>query len=96
MADALRVIPEVLSHVGTQLADHGDRLLAVHQLCLAQIEDAQAGWIGASAGALSALLDGWARAGSAHLDRFGRHSAGMQLAAAGFTELDQHNAAALR
>ncbi|MCV6963309.1 hypothetical protein BST27_25950 [Mycobacterium intermedium] len=92
----MRVIPEVLNRVGAQLADHGDHLLAVQQACRGQIEDAHGGWVGASAGALSALLDGWARASSAHLDCFGHHAAGMQLAAAAFTELDQRTAGALR
>lgn len=96
MAAELHVIPEVLSHVGTQLAGHGDELLALQQICRGQVEDARAGWIGSSASALSALLDGWASASDAHLLRFTRHSAGVHLAAAGFSELEQHNATALR
>lgn len=96
MAEELCAIPEVLRQIGTQLADHGDSLLALQQFCRGQIADAQAGWIGSSASALSALIDGWASASSAHLLGFTHQSAGMHLAAAEFNVLDQRNADALR
>ncbi|MCV6987120.1 hypothetical protein H7H78_17390 [Mycobacterium shinjukuense] len=91
----MRAIPEVLSQVGYELADHGESLLTSHHFCLGAAEGAQSGWVGSSAGALSGLLDSWAEASTAHADRFGDHSYGMYLAAVGFAEMEERNAAAL-
>ncbi|MEB3980272.1 hypothetical protein OQ968_03230 [Mycobacterium sp. 663a-19] len=95
MAEELRAQPDVLSHVGTQLANHGETLLAVQQACLGAAADAQSGWVGSSAGALSGLLDGWETAGTTHIGRFGEHSCGMHFAAVELTEMEQRTAAAL-
>jgi uncharacterized protein YukE len=95
MADELRAQPDVLSHVGTQLANHGETLLAVQRACHGAAEDAQSGWVGSSAGALSGLLDRWETASTTHIGRFGEHSCGMHFAAVEFTEMEQRNAAAL-
>lgn len=91
----LRAIPEVLSQVGYQQADHGESLLTSHHCCLGAAEGARPGWVGSSAGALSGLLDSWAEASTAHAARIGDHSYGMHLAAVGFAEMEEHNAAAL-
>lgn len=37
----------------------------------------------------------WAEASTAHAARIGDHSYGMHLAAVGFAEMEEHNAAAL-
>ncbi|WP_202582173.1 hypothetical protein [Mycobacterium tuberculosis] len=91
----LRAIPEVLSQVGYQQADHGESLLTSHHCCLGAAEGARPGWVGSSAGALSGLLDSWAEASTAHAARIGDHAYGMHLAAVGFAEMEEHNAAAL-
>src|SRR5450755_1638797 len=92
MAEELRASPDVLWQVGTQLANHGETLLALQRSCHGQADGAQAGWVGSSAGALSGLLDTWATASAAHLGRFGEHSGGMHFTAAESTEMEQHNA----
>jgi uncharacterized protein YukE len=92
MAEELRAIPDVLSHMGNQLANHGETLLALQQSCHGQADGAQAGWVGSSAGALSELLDSWATASTAQLRRFGEHSGGMHVAAVEFTEMELRNA----
>lgn len=95
MADELRARPDVLSHVGTELANHGEALLAVQRACQGAAEDARSGWVGSSAGALSGLLDRWETASATHIGRFGDHSCGMHFAAVEFTEMEQRTAAAL-
>lgn len=95
MPQQLRAIPDSLSQLGNELANHGESLLALQRSCHAAAEEARPGWIGSSAQALSGLLDRWAAASTSHIGRFGAHSCGMQYAAAGFSEMEQHNAAAL-
>ncbi|ETW26195.1 hypothetical protein [Mycobacterium gastri] len=95
MMETLRVVPEVLTRVGYALANHGESLLVLHQSCHGAAEGARSGWVGSSAGALSGLLGSWETVSATHADRFGEHSCGMHLAAVGFAEMDQSNAAAL-
>jgi hypothetical protein len=95
MAEELRVIPDALSHVGNELANHGESLLALQQSCHGAAEGARSGWVGSSAGALTALLDRWATASNTHIGRFGEHSCGMHFAAVEFTEMEWHNATAV-
>jgi uncharacterized protein YukE len=95
MAEELRVIPDVLSHVGNELANHAESLLALQRSCHGAAEGAQSGWVGSSAGALAALLDQWATASTTHVGRFDAHSCGMHFAAVEFTEMERRNAAAL-
>ncbi len=93
MAEELRVAPHVLAQVGTALADHGQALLDLQQACHTDADGAQPGWVGASAGALSGLLDGWTASSADHLGRIDQHAAGMHCAAAGFAELEHAGAA---
>ena len=95
MAEELRAIPNVLSHVGNELANHGQSLLALQQSCHSEVEDARSGWVGSSAGALSGLLDRWATASTTHIGRFGEHSCGMHFAAVEFTGMEHRNAEAV-
>jgi hypothetical protein len=95
MAEELRVNPDVLSHVGNELANHGETLLALQQSCHAAAEGAHSGWVGSSAGALSGLLDRWATVSSTHMGRFGDHSCGMHFAAVEFTEMENRGATAV-
>jgi hypothetical protein len=89
MAEELRAIPDALSHVGNELANHGESLLALQQSCHGAAEGARSGWVGSSAGALAALLDRWATASNTHIGRFGQHSCGMHFAAVEFTEVER-------
>lgn len=95
MAAELRANPDVLVQVGTALADHGQALLDLQRACHGDVDGAQPGWVGTSAGALAALLDRWAASSDAHTRRLGEHSVDMHRTAAGFAELEQHNAASL-
>ncbi|WP_081287439.1 hypothetical protein [Mycobacterium asiaticum] len=96
MARELRANPDILSHVGNQLADHGQSLLAVQRLCHDDADGAQRGWVGSSAAELVRLLDRWAAAGASHLESIAEYAGGMRTAAAECAELDQRNAASLR
>jgi hypothetical protein len=96
MAETVRAIPEALYQVGYQLANHGESLLALQHSCHGAAEGAQSGWVGSSAGALSGLLDSWFMASDAHAERIGEHSCGMHLAAVGFAQMEERNAAALQ
>lgn len=96
MAKELRAIPDVLSHLGTELANHGQALLDVQRSCHRDVDSAQQGWVGASAKALSELSDRWAAASAGHLARLSAHADCMRFAAAGFSEMERSNAASLR
>jgi hypothetical protein len=95
MPQQLRAIPDSLSRLGNELADHGEALLALQQSCHSAAEGTQPGWVGLSAQALSGLLDRWALASTTHIGRFGEHSCGMHFAAAGFSQMERGNATAL-
>ncbi len=96
MADKLRVNPTALSAAGNEVANHGEDLLARQQSAHAEAAGAQSGWVGASAGALSNLLDGWQTTSDAHLRRFGKHSCDMHFAAVEFADMDDRNTEAVR
>lgn len=96
MAPELRAIPDVLSHVGTELVSHAQALLGVQRTCHGEVDDAQRGWVGASAAALSDLLHRWALTGAGQLARLSEHAESLRLAAAGFKGMEQSNAASLR
>ncbi|MFW3113345.1 hypothetical protein MHAE_06172 [Mycobacterium haemophilum DSM 44634] len=95
MAEELRAIPDILCYAGNELAEHGDSLLVLQQSCRREAENAQPGWVGSSAAALSGLLDRWAIASTNHIGRFSEHAGGMYVAATGFTASEQRNATAL-
>ena len=95
MAEELRASPDALSHVGNELANHGETLLAIQQSCHGAAEAAQSGWVGSSAGALSGLLDRWSTVSSTHMGRFGDHSCGMHFAAVEFAEMERRDATAV-
>lgn len=92
MADEFSANPDLLSHVGNELADHAQTLQVLQQTCHRDADAAQVGWVGASAGALSVLLDRWSTASAGHETRLGQHSRGLRSAAARLMEMEQHNA----
>lgn len=96
MANKLRVNPTALSAAGNDVANHGENLLSSQQSCHGEATGAQPGWVGASASALSNLLDGWQVISDAHLRRFGAHSCEMHFAAAEFADMEARNAEAVR
>lgn len=96
MAEELRAVPDLLSELGIALSDHGRSLLVLHQSFRSDVDDAQPGWVGSSAGELPGLLERWSAASTSHARRVDEHSSGMHLAAAELAEMDQHNATALR
>jgi len=95
MAGELRVVPDALSRVGHEMADHGKSLGALQRACRGEVQQAQQGWVGSSSGALSELLDSWSRTSTAHVGRFGTHADEIHSAAAAFAYLEQRNAMAL-
>lgn len=91
VADKLWVNPETLSKAANDVADHGESMLAAHQSSHGQAAEAQSGWVGSSAGALSGMLDSWETTTTAHLSRIGEQSCGMHFAAADFAFNEQQN-----
>ena len=96
MAEELRAIPNVLLHVGNQLADHGESLLDLQRACHRDAGDARPGWVGSSAGELSGLLERWATVSAGQSSRLGAHSSGMRMSAVELAELERSNALSLR
>lgn len=95
MADELRVDPETLRLAGNEIAGHGETLYALQRSCHDEIQDAQPGWVGFSAGALSELLDNWSTVGADHIRRVGGHACDMHFTAAEFSYMTQRSSAAL-
>ncbi|TDK90256.1 hypothetical protein EUA02_23750 [Mycobacterium paragordonae] len=96
VASELRAIPDVLSYVGTELANQARTLRGVQRACDRDVDGAQPGWVGTSGAALAELLNRWAAAGAGHLARLNDHADGIRFAAAGLGEMEQGNAASLR
>jgi hypothetical protein len=92
----LRAIPDLLFHASGQLADHGQSLIDLQTSCHRDADDARPGWVGSSATALSGLLDRWAAATAGAYARFGEQAGSLRTAAAGFSAMERHHAAALR
>lgn len=95
MADQLRVDPEALRLAGNEIAGHGAALHALQRSCHDEAQDVHPGWVGFSAGALSALLDNWSTVHTDHVARIGGHSCAMHFTAAEFVDMAQRNSAAL-
>lgn len=95
MVDELRVSPEELRHAGDQIGRYGQALATVQRSCHDEAQAAHGGWVGRSAGALSALLDGWATLGRTQIQRIGDQARALHDAAAEFTFLGQRGAASL-
>lgn len=95
MADQLRVNLEDLCRAGDAIAGHGETLHTMQQSCHSQAQQAQLGWVGSSARALSGLLDGWAVTSRTQLQHIGQHSADLHTAVARFLFLDDGGAATL-
>ncbi len=92
MADELRIDPDALGYAGTEIANHGEALRARHEASHDELRGSSSGWVGASAQALSVLLDAWMSASRTQLERIGRCSSDMHIAAAEFIFMEQRNA----
>lgn len=92
MADHLRVDPIDLSMSSDHMDMHHGELLAAHTAANGTIEEAQTGWVGASAAALQSKLAEW-QAVTAELCRdIAAHGEAFRAAAAGYQSTDTDSA----
>jgi WXG100 family type VII secretion target len=96
MARELNVDPESLHHASGDIQNHGESMIGVHHESLGESEAAQTGWVGSSAGALSAMLTTWSAVTTDHATRLSEHVAGLHTSATVFSEMDRTNAHAIR
>ena len=92
MADTVRVDPSLLRRAGVVLAEHGAALLAVQGRCGDDADAARPGWVGASAGALAGLLEGWAVGDAHRAGRLSAHADGLHAVAAELLDVDRAGA----
>lgn len=74
---------------------HASELSTAHGAANADIEAAQAGWVGASASALQAKFAEWQEATTAMTKDIAAHGVAFASAAEGYTTVDQDGAQAL-
>lgn len=95
MVEELRVSPAQLRHAGDEIGRHGETLAAVQQSCYDTAQGGLGGWVGRSAGALAGLLDNWATAGRAQIQRIGEQARALHDAAVAFSAVEHRGAARL-
>jgi WXG100 family type VII secretion target len=88
MADHLKVDPIDLHMSSDHMDMHRTELLAAHAAANSVIEEAQAGWVGASAAALQSKLAEWQATSTRLCGDIAAHSAAYRTAANGYTEND--------
>jgi WXG100 family type VII secretion target len=93
---SLRVNVEHLAASGVAVTGHGEDVASKHAAATNRIEDAQAGWQGASAVAVTALSEKWVLRTSALVTRLSDHAQGLHANALGFAEMEQQNSQALQ
>ena len=95
MAGQLRVDPIDLHMSSNHMDMHHADLQAAHSAANADIEAAQAGWVGTSAAALQAMFTQWQAASIALCRDVAAHGAAFRAAAQGYTTVDADSAGTL-
>ena len=95
MPEDLEVDPIDLRISSNHMDMHHSELLAAHTAANGAIEEAQAGWVGASATALQAKFAEWQSATTTMTEDIAAHGHAFLSAAAGYETADGSNAAAL-
>ncbi|MBW0016140.1 MAG: WXG100 family type VII secretion target [Mycobacterium sp.] len=85
----LGVVPELVWGAAAAGRGQHEQLAAVYAATQSQAWDAEAGWVGRSASALSAMLDRWQSAAAAQHAMLNAHHDGLDAAAVTFVEMDR-------
>jgi len=88
MGEGVRVDPLILHTSAGQIDVSADDLRAQHGLAHERIASAQAGWIGASAAALTAMAARWEEESATHYTELVRHGHHFRSAAASYLGTD--------
>jgi WXG100 family type VII secretion target len=88
--------PEKMTAAATQVGFHTDEVSLAHATALEQVEGSLSGWVGESANALDAVGGRWRTATQRHVERLDALGAHMRTTAAGFDQVDAHNAADIK
>ena len=92
MADHVKVEPIDLQMSSDHMDMHHAEFLATHTAANSAIEEAQAGWVGASAAALQAKFVDWQEATAEMTGDIAAHGEAFRAAAAGYADADAHSA----
>ena len=92
MADYVKVEPIDLHMSSDHMDMHHAEFLATHTAANGAIEEAQAGWVGASAAALEAKFVEWEEATAEMTGDIAAHGEAFRAAAAGYADTDAHGA----
>ena len=92
MADHVKVEPIDLQMSSDHMDMHHAEFLTTHTAANSAIEEAQAGWVGASAAALQAKFVEWQEATAEMTGDIAAHGEAFSAAAAGYADTDAHSA----
>jgi WXG100 family type VII secretion target len=92
MADPLKVDPVDLRMSSDHMDMHHGELLGAHTVADGAIEEAQAGWVGASAAALQSKLVEWQAATAEMCGDIAAHGEAFRTAADGYQTVDTDSA----
>jgi uncharacterized protein YukE len=92
---SFRVIIEDLAASALAITTHGEDLAAAHSAADGRLEDAQSGWQGRSAVALTALAARWASEGRSVVAQMGEYADRLQDCARQYWAQDQGGSDAL-
>ena len=92
MADHVKVDPIDLRMSSDHMDMHHSELLAAHTAANGAIEEAQVGWVGASAAALQAKFAEWQEATVRLTGEIAAHGEAFRAAAAGYASIDADSA----
>ncbi|MGE2721975.1 WXG100 family type VII secretion target [Mycolicibacterium celeriflavum] len=95
MPKDLEVDPIDLRMSSDHMDMHHSDLLAAHTAANGAIEEAQAGWVGASAAALTKKFAEWQEATATMAEDIAAHGAAFRSAASGYQAADAKGAAAI-
>ncbi len=93
--DGLDIVPEQVYQAAAVGRAHHEELAGTYALTQLQAWDAEAGWVGRSGAALSALLDHWQSDAAGHHRLLNDHHDGLYAATSMFVGMDRVNAAKL-
>ncbi|MEE6136669.1 WXG100 family type VII secretion target [Mycobacterium sp. 050128] len=88
----LDVVPGLVFHAATEGRGQHEELAVTYASTQSQGWDAEGGWVGSSAVALSGLLDRWQSDATQHHAMLNHHHEGLDAAASGFVDMERDNA----
>jgi WXG100 family type VII secretion target len=92
LGEDLKVVPDLVFHAATTGRGQHEELATTYASTQSQGWDAEGGWVGSSAAALSGLLDRWQSDATRHHAMLNHHHEGLDAAASGFAAMERDNA----